>query len=144
MKSNLIVLLGAVGLCLAAYTANAENVQISTFYPSPYGSYQSLDVTGTATLAATNINGAVNITGTTAITGNTTITGTTTINGGNAAITGNTTMTGNTTVTGSLGVGGAPSAKLDVVGRIRLQDSGGNSGLLSVSCDGTNCWPVYA
>ena len=37
-------------LALVGYSAYAENITVSTYYPSPYGSYQDLEVTGTLTV----------------------------------------------------------------------------------------------
>jgi hypothetical protein len=50
--------MAAVTLALgfAAYTAYAENVTISTYYPSPYGNYQNLDTTNTTNLATAGGN----------------------------------------------------------------------------------------
>ncbi len=43
MKTNIKILVIVLLLGSAAYAAFAENVTISTFYPSPYGSYQTLE-----------------------------------------------------------------------------------------------------
>ena len=51
MKPNLKTLAAILALGLIGYAAYAENVTISTFYPSPYGSYQTLETTGATTLA---------------------------------------------------------------------------------------------
>ncbi len=57
MKPNLKTLVIMLVLATAACAAYAETVQISTYYPSPYGVYQTLDTTGNTTLA--NAGGAV-------------------------------------------------------------------------------------
>jgi hypothetical protein len=46
MKQNLKIILTLILLSLAAYEAYSETISISTYYPSPYGSYQNLTVTG--------------------------------------------------------------------------------------------------
>ncbi len=51
MNSNLKTITAVLALALVGYAAYAENVTISTFYPSPYGSYQSLETTGNTRLA---------------------------------------------------------------------------------------------
>ena len=50
-RSDLKIFAAVVALGLFGYAAYAENITISTFYPSPYGSYQTLETTGTTTLA---------------------------------------------------------------------------------------------
>jgi hypothetical protein len=56
MKTKIMtVILGAV-LVFATHAVYAENVTISTYYPSPYGSYQTLEVTGSTYLATASGN----------------------------------------------------------------------------------------
>ncbi len=50
MRNKLFALILGVGVTFMAYQAWAENIAISTYYPSPYGSYTQLDaVTGNVT-----------------------------------------------------------------------------------------------
>lgn len=42
------------GVLLTAMYAYAEDINVSTYYPSPYGSYQNLDTTNKTTLATAN------------------------------------------------------------------------------------------
>lgn len=49
----------ALMLVFTAYIAYAETVTVSTFYPSPYGSYQLLDTTGQTNLATAGGNVSV-------------------------------------------------------------------------------------
>ena len=96
--------------------AVAEDVTVSTYYPSPKGVYQQLRTTGNtmlanqggavtvgavATPASLTVNGAFNATGAAAMAGTLTVTGATTLNS-TLNVTGNTTVAtlaaGNTTV----------------------------------------------
>ncbi len=147
MKHWIKIGMGSVVLGLVAYAANAENVTISTFYPSPYGDYNalttvtlnvtggtapaltatSLSVTGATTLSALNLTGTasrMNASSTSAslslATQNTDRL--TVLTGGNVGI-------GTTT----------PQQRLDVAGRIRLQDASNNAGVLAVSCNSNVC-----
>jgi hypothetical protein len=53
-----------ITLCfLTAKTALAEDISISTFYPSPYGNYQELETTGNTSLATTSGSVGVGTTG---------------------------------------------------------------------------------
>ena len=67
MKHSLKVIVVALAMGLAAYTAYAENVTISTYYPSPYGSYQTLETNtlqgaaGTGNVAMVPTGGNVGI-----------------------------------------------------------------------------------
>lgn len=45
MKTQFKTILALVTLGMVGYAAYAENITISTFYPSPYGSYQTLETT---------------------------------------------------------------------------------------------------
>lgn len=83
MKSTIKLLIAAGAVCYMAYGAYAENVQISTFYPSPFGDYQNLTVRGTLT-SSTLIN-AVTLNATTV---NATTVNGTTVNGTSADFTG--------------------------------------------------------
>ena len=51
MQQRLRGLILGVALVFVALAAYAETVTLSTFYPSPYGSYQNLDTTGETKLA---------------------------------------------------------------------------------------------
>ena len=53
MQKRLRGLVLAGVMTFAVFTAYAESISISTYYPSPYGSYQNLDVTDTANFATT-------------------------------------------------------------------------------------------
>ena len=88
MQKRLRGMILAVAMSFAAYAAYAESVTVSTFYPSPFGSYQSLTTTGVTNLAT----GAV---------GNVVI-GTSGAGVSKLDVTGNTRVAGNLTVTGSL------------------------------------------
>ena len=59
MKANFKIILAVSILALASYAVHAEEVTISTYYPSPYGSYENLDTTGNTNLAT--VDGAVGI-----------------------------------------------------------------------------------
>lgn len=49
------------------------------------------------------------------------------------------------TSSGNVGIGTTgPAAKLDVNGRIRMKDSGGQAGVIEMDCNGTSCYAVYA
>ena len=186
MKLNLrTMLVGMAVFGLAGYAAYAENVTVSTFYPSPFGSYQTLE---TVTLTATGNSNLATLGGSVGIG---------TAGPGNALhVVGNQGDTQiyvdssqpesgielrNSTVptrwqlglealpnnitagaffiqnqvngdvdfsiepNGNVGIGvNPPATRLDVAGRIRMQDAGGNPGILQVSCDGANCYAVYA
>jgi len=53
MQKRLKTLVFTFILAFMAFVAYAESVTISTFYPSPYGSYKNLDTTGDTSLATT-------------------------------------------------------------------------------------------
>ncbi len=53
MQKRLRALVFTFVLVFAAFVCYAENVTVSTYYPSPYGSYQNLDTTGNTNLATT-------------------------------------------------------------------------------------------
>jgi len=67
MKLNMRAVFVVFVLSSAAYTAYAENVTISTYYPSPYGSYQTLETNtlqgaaGTGNVAMVPTGGNVGI-----------------------------------------------------------------------------------
>jgi hypothetical protein len=74
MRNKLFALMLGVGVTFIAYQAWAENIAISTYYPSPFGSYTQLDavtanvtnqlIVGTLPGAGVNIiNGSINSTG---------------------------------------------------------------------------------
>jgi len=52
IKKSLIFMLAIV--CLSAVASRAEEVKITTYYPSPYGVYKGLSTTGKTTLATDN------------------------------------------------------------------------------------------
>lgn len=152
MKMNLKVFAGLLALGFAGYTAYAENVAISTYYPSPYGTYQNLDVTADAHFATASGNVGIGtaspgskltVNGTSSLQGNTTVSGTfSTTQGTNLA-----------TASGNVGIGTAsPGYDLEVSGNtyvsgnLRLRDGGGNQGNLQITCSGGNCYAqaVYA
>ena len=177
MRSKLKVIMIVLALGLAAYAAYAETVTISTYYPSPYGSYQTLE-TNTLQGAAGTGNIAIVPTGGNVVIGAATpeawakldvhmpanngvhvfATGLGGLllgyNGSNIQGRTSTDVNGDLALQsfgGNVGIGGNPGAyKLDVSGTaniqgtLRIRDSTGNAGVLQVSCDGTNCYPVYA
>ena len=53
MQKRLRGMILGVVMSFAAYAAYAENITVSTFYPSPFGSYQSLTTTNVTNLATT-------------------------------------------------------------------------------------------
>ncbi len=55
MQKRLRALVFTFVLVFAAFVCYAENVTVSTYYPSPYGSYQSLDAVNLSTTGATNL-----------------------------------------------------------------------------------------
>jgi hypothetical protein len=61
MIQNLKTILTLTLLGLAAYAAYAETISISTYYPSPYGSYQNLAVTSTLNAGTITTTGNVGI-----------------------------------------------------------------------------------
>lgn len=141
----------AVGVLGAALTvvAVAEDVTVSTYYPSPKGVYQQLSTTGNTTLAtqggavtvgavatpaSLTVNGAFSATGaatmasTLAVTGATTlngalnVTGTTTVGTLNAGTTSVGPLTAGATTVGSFRMtAGAPAA-----GKALVSDGAGN------------------
>lgn len=146
MKLHLkTMLVGSMVFGLAGYVAYAENVTVSTFYPSPYGSYQDLQVTQTLTAVTGNIT-TLNVAGNSVLTGTLGVTGTTQHTGrvgiGQAPpavdILG---VTGNTTFTGSVS---AASAAVTGNLSLNLRDGAGQAGNLQVDCDGAGCYAVYA
>jgi hypothetical protein len=56
MKAHFRTIALVLALGAAAYAAYAETVTISTYYPSPYGSYQQLDTTNLTSLATAGGN----------------------------------------------------------------------------------------
>ena len=54
MQKRLRGLVLGVAIMFVAYAAYADNVSVSTYYPSPYGSYQQMDVTSNTHLATTS------------------------------------------------------------------------------------------
>lgn len=127
MKKKFRALLLAAAFSFAAYGAYAGNLTVSTYYPSPYGSYVGLDSSGQTHLATgagvgVRIGNTANVTG-----GNRLQVDGTTLLSGNTSITGNATITGRTT-TGSLELTGSP----------------GGTGVLQASCTGGSCYAVYA
>ncbi len=56
MQKRLRGMVLTVAMTFAAYVCYAETVTVSTFYPSPFGSYQDLTVTRNASLATTSGN----------------------------------------------------------------------------------------
>src|SRR3990167_2631618 len=102
MKTNIKIFIGVIALVFVAYRAYAENVAVSTFYPSPFGSYQDLTVTNVLTTATENVQ-TLNVGGVSTFTG-------TARHNGNVGIgtapTGNALeVSGNTNVTGSATAG---------------------------------------
>lgn len=148
-KNSAKVALAAGALAFAAYTAYAEQVTISTYYPSPYGSYVTLTTTTGATFATSsgvvgigpsaatshmlNVAGGANITGASSF-GNTLSVGST------LTVTGASTLN-SASVTNGLAVGGLTSTS---AAGLQLND-GATSGLFQFDCDGSNnCYAVYA
>lgn len=62
MRPNLKTFAVTLVIGLAAYAAYAETVTVSTYYPSPYGSYQNLDSTGAASFATSSGNVGIGVT----------------------------------------------------------------------------------
>ena len=123
MQKRLRGLVLVIAMSFAAYAAYADNVTVSTYYPSPFGSYQKLtttDDTNLATAGGSVMIGAGAATEKLDVNGNARI-------GGDATVTGTATMA-NATVTGNL----------------NLKDASSNTGDLQVSCTGTACYAVYA
>jgi len=56
MKLNLKTTAAVLAIGMVAYAAYAENVTVSTYYPSPYGSYQTLETTAAASFATASGN----------------------------------------------------------------------------------------
>ena len=122
MQKRLRGMVLGVAMSFAAYGAYAETVTVSTYYPSPFGAYQTLtsgvlDSTGQTHLATggggVRIGNTANVTGTNRL-----------------QVDGNTLLSGTATVTGNLNL-----------------TSGGNNGNLAIaSCNGTVCYAqaVYA
>ncbi len=121
MKNKWYSWILAIAVICTAYQAWAENITISTYYPSPYGSYTQLDavtmtVSGNATVGGTaSVTGALTAaslsTGTGAITGGaitgSTVSGTTSVSSGaaqmaNGAISGTTVAATTSLTTGSM------------------------------------------
>lgn len=125
----------AIAMVFAGYTAYAESITVSTYYPSPYGSYQKLDTTSDTHLATGS--GGLMIGSTANTTSKLEVRGATTL-------VGNTAVTGNATVTNGLGAASlSATGDVTVGGNLNLK-SGGLSGNLQVNCNGTNCYAVYA
>jgi hypothetical protein len=144
MGFKLKTLAGLAALGFAAYAAYADNVQISTYYPSPYGSYATLNVTTGLQVGAGALGAnALAVTGTTALTGNTTITG-------NSIVTGTSSVTGNTTLSGTATIGASAPAgtKLTVSnGNANIQGTlnltyGGQNGTLQATCSAGTCYAM--
>ena len=70
MSAHFKTMFGVAVLGLAAYAAYAESITLTSYYPSPYGSYQNLDVTGSLTTASLAVNGDTSILGKHAFRGN--------------------------------------------------------------------------
>ncbi len=118
MQKRLRGMILAVAMSFAAYAAYAENITVSTYYPSPFGSYTTLTAT---TMTA----GVLDSTGQTHL-----ATGGGGVRIGSAAdaAAGNELdVTGDARISGNLNL-----------------TAGGQSGNLQVSCSAGNCYAVYA
>ena len=62
MKLNAKTTAALLATSLIAYAAYAENVTVSTFYPSPYGNYQTLETTAAASFATASGNVGIGLT----------------------------------------------------------------------------------
>ena len=133
MQKRLRGMILTVAMSFAAYGAYAENITVSTFYPSPFGSYQTLDssgqthlATGGAATVGVRIGSAVNAVAGTALD----VTGPTHITNAGTALT----VTGNAVASGSV-TGGT------------LALNGGaavNTGVTQFSCAAGLCYATYA
>lgn len=159
MKNKLFSFLLGLSVLFVAYQAWAATVDISTYYPSPFGSYTQLD---TVTL---NVTGNATVTGNTTVTGNLAVTGTSTV-GGDSGVTGNLWVNGNVTTPGTVsataavqtqgsvlvGTFGAPTINLNgaagtvTVGGMTIRGASTNAGDLQVvsSSGRYYCHAVYA
>jgi hypothetical protein len=63
MKQNLKLILTLTLLGLAAYAAYAETITITSYYPSPYGSYQDLYVSGKLGIGTTSPGASLDVFG---------------------------------------------------------------------------------
>ena len=126
MQKRLRGMILAVAMSFAAYAAYAENITVSTYYPSPYGSYQVLDSSGQTHLA-TGAGVGVAI-------------GSTTNAGAGFGLD----VTGNTRVTGASTMANATVTGKTTTGTLELTGSPGGTGILQASCAGGNCYAVYA
>ena len=131
MQKRLRGMVLAVGMCFAAYAAYAENITVSTYYPSPYGNYVTLDSTGQTHLAAGAAAGTGVAIGYPV--------GTNVGAGLRLDLSGGTRVAGSITVTGASAVTGASTT-----GSLILTGSPGGSGTLQASCSGGACYAVYA
>ena len=137
MQKRLKGIILAVAMSFAAYGAYAENVSVSTYYPSQYGSYTyltatRLDTTGETRLATDNVSGVC-------------------IGG---------TMPGACAAGSAYALGVKRDAffsqdvevsqSVTVGQNLILTDGGGNQGPLQFKCfekipgDGVKCWVTYA
>lgn len=195
MQKRLRGLTLAVGLMFTAFISYADTVTVSTYYPSPFGSYFNLDTSGETHLATTtglNVGiGAVGVPAEKLVVSDTIAAGFVRTRVQNLAVDGasalalgaaneglvrgnaasaffpdqmalytataipltfytNTTQKVIITSAGDVGIGNAaPARKLDVTGTARITGalnltSGVNSGDLRVSCNGIDCYAVYA
>ena len=119
MQKRLRGLILAVAMSFAAYAAYAENVTVSTYYPSPFGSYQSLTTTGVTNLATGAGNVVIGAAG--AGTQKLSVTGNAAVSG---AITGASVTTTGTVTAGTTFNVGTKQVMLD--------------------CSGAACYAVYA
>ena len=189
MKPNLKTLAAVLTLGLAAYAAYAENITISTYYPSPYGNYQELETTSNVRLASTGGNVGIGlgagVNGTTKLelaqntamkvgsaylssggdyahlANNAWFNGAAWTTPANGALiqlaaqdvniyrqtAGVFTRSVNIDSAGNVAIGtAAPAAKLDVSGRIRMQDGAANAGVVQMDCTTVagSCYAIYA
>ncbi len=141
MRNKWFGLVLGISVIFMAYQAWAENIAISTYYPSPYGSYTQLDAVtlngttvvrvgplGAPTITMTGATGALTATG--AITG-ATVSGTTSVSSGAnislVAATGAITATSLQTTGNIIATGGIIANTNGVVRGVTLQSGDGGA-----------------
>jgi len=133
MKARLwCFLLCIIFLCAGLIFAQNEQLTITTYYPSPYGSYNDLTVSDRMAIGDVNNDGTVNESDMAVCPS-----GDPTCTAGNPVI-------GSLTVKGRVGIGTAtPSSKLELNGKIKITDgSQGVGKVLTSDANGVGSWEI--
>ncbi len=156
MKSKWLGWILGISVTLMAYQAWAEDIAISTYYPSPYGSYTTLDATntlnvgpnGAPTIVMTGATGTVTASGAVSAAS---LSAGTTITGGSlsvsGAVNGDSVTAANAVSAGSsVTAGGAVSGTSLVTNGMTIRGASTGAGELQVATNGGKyyCYAVYA